>query len=93
MLQAKEASTVEYRNINFYGNISVPIFHCDSCNTIFQPSAIQCGCFPSSPTVAYVWYDELVVELYNNSGLSEGLSCKGLSLSYTHRRLIMFALL
>ncbi|PNH11695.1 hypothetical protein TSOC_001461, partial [Tetrabaena socialis] len=74
-----EATGVSVRYISLLcsGSLSVPTVTCRACSARFTPTAIEAGCFTSSPTDAHAWYELGVLSSYAFLGVNEGLSVTG----------------
>lgn len=68
---------VTYWSLTCHGTLQVPSYTCSTCSSIFSPSPVQAGCFPSSPVLANIWYDLMFLEAYVPLSLQLGVSGTG----------------
>ncbi|KAG2487245.1 hypothetical protein HYH03_014087 [Edaphochlamys debaryana] len=67
--------SVRYVGLNCSGIIYLSTAKCSRCGDSFTPTAIEAGCFVSSPVDAHAWYDLQVHKAYGV------LCCDGLSVT------------
>ena len=70
-------SDIEYMGLSCMGKLSVPEWQCSCCQQTVSPHPSVLGCFPSGPIACNLWYDLRFMQLYEQLGLSEGLSATG----------------
>lgn len=63
--------------LSYSGTLQIADVTCSTCSTSFQPSALQVGCFPSSPVDPHRWYDLDVFNAFQVLALQDGLSASG----------------
>lgn len=63
--------------LSYSGVLQIAAMTCTTCSTSFQPSALQVGCFPSSPVDPHRWYDLDVFNAFQILALQDGLSASG----------------
>jgi hypothetical protein len=68
---------VKYIGLTASGVMQLSVVTCCECAASYQPTAIEAGCFPSSPDYPDVWYDLDVHTAYSRLGLRSGLSSTG----------------
>ncbi|KAG2481923.1 hypothetical protein HYH03_019120 [Edaphochlamys debaryana] len=68
-------ATVQYVGLNCSGPVYLSSAACDHCGATLTPTAMEAGCFVSSPVVAHTWYD---IQVHKAYGL---LCCDGLSVT------------
>lgn len=73
---------LQYVNLSCQATFSIPAWSCSCCSQRFEPSAIQCGCFESTPSDASSWIDTVVMEAYRCLGLEDALSGTGVCLGH-----------
>ncbi len=61
------------------GMLCVPSVSCQECMDSFTPTAIQSGCFNSSPVDPQAWFDLDVHDSFRHLSINEGLSATGWS--------------
>lgn len=84
---AGERPTITYRHLTCYGTLSLSSWACSKCGITFQPTAIQLECFPASPVVQYVWFDQDMLLAYSSLATPYGLSGTGATLVRRHTSL------
>lgn len=62
---------------NHRGRVSVPTWHCNTCNSNFSADPLAANCFPSTPCSPSLWFHRPVLEFHKHLGLSSGTTYTG----------------
>ena len=73
LVESGQRRSIRYHNLTAHGTVTIPTWSCLHCHMEVKPSAIQCGCFVSTPTDPEAWFDVEVLEAYFILGLGGGL--------------------
>jgi len=76
-LQRKGYRDAVYYSMNHRFAIKVPLFYCSCCKVDVEPRPQDVGCWPSTVTVPFIWYDLELMHTYTYLGLRQGLSATG----------------
>lgn len=75
--QVQQYIPVKFCSLTCGGSLNIPLWQCPCCMESFSPSPSVLGCFASSPSAPAAWYDLRLLQVYEQLGLSEGLSATG----------------
>ena len=74
---ALPGTSVRYVGMHACGDLNIPSAQCAVCLARCNTTAIQAGCFNSSPTDPHAWFDLDLHKSFSHLVLHEGLSATG----------------
>jgi hypothetical protein len=74
LLDRVRVRPVIYHELGLAVEIQVPTWRCGVCSELWEASACDAHCFPSSPVEPAIWVDLVMLDIFRHLSINGGLS-------------------
>ena len=76
-LQRKPASMAQYVSLQCAVVVQIPIWHCPKCSTTFTANPVAAGCWPNTPVLPSILWDQQLLHFSSHLRQEGGVSFDG----------------